>query len=156
RHLHLVFLFKSNLNGSIDEFMSSHGFVLPQATVPQQVVNPRSFFEAPGPALKNITGALKEDLRVSFADAFAEQATGTISFWTGETVEGGKPNHIKWTNEKRTFVYDPVRRIVQFSCKPVPETLTLSFEPGARHYVAISWDASGPKLLFVDGKKATK
>jgi hypothetical protein len=155
RQFYATLTFKCSIKGEVSDFLASYRFVLPDGTLtPQQVVDPRGFIETTGHLLT--AEGLQDEAKTSISDRFATQAVGTIEFWTTEKIKTGEANYIRFENDTRSFVYDPVAHKIWLSSKPVNEALMMSFEPKDRHFVAFAWDESGPSLVSIDGKSKTR
>ena len=155
RQVYATLTFKCSINGEVNDFLASYRFVLPEGTLaPQQVIDPRGFIETTGHVLT--AEGLEGEAKTSISDGFATQPVGTIEFWTTEKIKTGEANYVRFENDTRTFVYDPVTRKIWLSSKPVNEALMMSFEPKDRHFIAFAWDESGPSLVSVDGKSTPR
>ncbi len=155
RQFYATLTFKCLRNGEVNDFLASYRFVLPEgALTPQQVIAPRDFIETTGHELT--AEVLGDEANTSISDGFATRPVGTISFWTTEKNKTGEANYIKIANDTRTFCYDPVAHKIWLSSKPVSEALMMSFEPKDRHYIAFTWDESGPLFVSVDGNSKTR
>jgi len=126
RQFYATLTFKCLRNGEVNDFLASYRFVL------------------------------GDEANTSISDGFATRPVGTISFWTTEKNKTGEANYIKIANDTRTFCYDPVAHKIWLSSKPVSEALMMSFEPKDRHYIAFTWDESGPLFVSVDGNSKTR
>jgi hypothetical protein len=128
-------------------------FVLPDSELRPGGIEPRTFYEYSGKLRQGTLGAILDNIGMTFADALSGQPKGTASFWASEKTAKGDPNQVSFRRSKLFLSYDPEMHRAQFSSTAGANGLTLSFEPGSRHYVAVTWDEAGPILLFVDGKK---
>jgi uncharacterized membrane protein YidH (DUF202 family) len=97
------------------------------------------------------------DHEANFDSLFLQLAKnrGSLAFPAFEVVNQ-KPNIIRIENDKRTFLFDPIARVVSFKTKTqsgkwvVLEQPLRQTERGG-HIIFISWDESKGRTLSVDG-----
>lgn len=153
RQVRVISLFKCVIGGATRQFLSSSRFYLPKGILTPQTIDPKGFFEATGQYSSTAQSALRNDFFLTISDAFSDFPMGTLEFWAFEKRPDGSPNYIGLSNEKRSFLLNPVLHTLWFRAtrSSVASMATFS-ESNTRHYVAFTWDEKGTSLAYIDGK----
>jgi len=153
RRLYAVFFFYFQIKNRVIPCLSSHQFaVLDNPVQAHSSFDPQTFFETCGDMRQGENAVFRDYLGMSLAWVLSMQPQGTIDFWMHEKADDGRANYVSIHGSKMAFMIDPIKRIGLFRSITVAHDLQLSFEPKARHYIAMSWDSTGPTMLFIDGR----
>ncbi len=147
--------FTAQTNGAvISDYFSSFEFVLPDR-IEAREIEPRNFFETSGDIRTSVTAALRNDAAVAAGDAFSRMEPTTYYFAAREKTDEGYPNFLLVTGSRLFASVDPVARIATFGSREnESERLRGVFPAAYSHEFAFTWDATGPRGLFIDGSPA--
>ena len=144
--------YNSDVNGSKKEFLSKYDFLVRVGESAPQTLDPIGWVER--------EGGFEEERQEEDARAVSQFAKtqGTVFLVLEQFNEDGTPNVVGYANNSRTFLFDPMSRLVTFKFQKIDgQWASLEFPlfniNDGKHVIAISWDYPRSALLEVDGNQ---
>ena len=142
--------YNSEINGINREFLSKYNFLVKAEKLAPQTLDPIGWVEREGGFEEE---RQEEDARILSGFAKSQQS---ISLVVNEIAPDGKPNVVGFGNQFRTFLFDPVSKMVTFKFKKIDEQwVSLEFPlfniNNGNHVIILSWDYPRGAMLAVDG-----
>jgi hypothetical protein len=140
--------FTAEVNGPDKNFVVTSSFIVRPEDIKQQTIEPEFRAEEEGEF-----NAQEEQKAVDAVINQFSLAEGTIAFPIDE-IKDGHPNVVRFENEQKEFVFDPVSKTATFKIKTQSGRLVNLSQPfeeskTGQHVILLAWNSTGA-LLCVD------